>query len=120
LLSGFVFVTYVGASEGWPSIQKFIGTSLAIGGLVTEVTLIVCPTLFVFVGLPLYALSIRRNWVSLKAYTIAGFTASVIATILFAPALPWRLMALFLIGGGTAATAAFWLVVRPDRSQAHG
>jgi len=118
LLCGLVFGVYWGALEGWPpTILKFIGTSLAIGLLVAAVALVVCPWLFLIIGLPLYGLSIRLRWVSLPAYLTAGFTTSVIATLLF-PDLS-QFTTWFLIPGGTAASLAFWLVVRPDRSEAH-
>ena len=116
LLSGFafLFVTSLGSSDGWMSIQQFVGGSLAIGVIAAAFAVVICPTLFVIVGLPLYALSIAKEWVSLPAYTFAGFATSVTATLL----IPSHFTALFLLTGGTAATVAFWLVVRPDQSQA--
>src|SRR5262249_31536181 len=80
LLSGFVYLLAEFArSVDASGAPTFYVASLYVGVVAMTATFIVCPILFVTIGLPLYALSLRLNWVSIWHYAATGFGVSCIA-----------------------------------------
>lgn len=82
-------------------------------------TFLAFPPLFALTGLPLYAWSVRRGWVSAKLYAAVGMSVSCLIAIVawfeMGPSVTRNLMMPSIVVAGTVATLAFWMVVRPDR-----
>jgi hypothetical protein len=96
---------------------SFYGATFYVGAIAATVAALVCPLLFIVIGLPLHALALRRRWTSVWAYEAVGFAVSCVAAIvaLFAFPLDRAFAVPLTVLGGAIATLAFWIVARPDK-----
>lgn len=90
--------------------------SFTVGLVAVGVIVLICPLLFIIVGLHLYRLSVQRSWVSMWHYAATGVGVSCVAAIgAFLVFETDRQLAVPLtVIGGTIATLVFWAVARPD------
>ena len=68
------------------------------------------------IGLPIHTALSRLGLVRVWAYLLAGLLAGCIPGWLMHPLAPYIALVSFSGGCGMATAAAFWLMVRPDRS----
>jgi hypothetical protein len=118
LIAGFAYVLQ--SSEDLHEAIRdptYYQASFAVGLTAVGVIVLVCPLLFIIVGLRLYRLSVRRGLVSIWQYAATGVGVSGVAAIgAFLVFESDRQFAVPLtVIGGTIATLAFWAVARPDR-----
>ena len=108
----FVLVTWPAGADGG------LFSACLVGAIAAYFALVACP-IFVFIGLPLYAFSRRRGWLSAPVYVAVGATVSCIGALVAWLLLEFSnirgLVVAITIFGGTSATLAFWWVLRPDR-----
>ena len=118
LLGGLIYNATFVRSPGDLLDPSFYAATLYVGGVAAMVAAVICPLLFVVIGLPLHALSRRHHWVGVWAYASVGLAISSVAAIaaVFAFPLDRDLAMPLTIVGGTVATLAFWIVARPDKS----
>jgi hypothetical protein len=117
LLAGLVYTLRFVRSAGDVLDPSFYEAIFYVGIIAATVAAVVCPLLFVVIGLPLHALACRQKWTSVWAYAAVGLAVSCVAAIAVQFALPLsRDIAVPLtVVGGSVATLTFWMVARPDK-----
>jgi hypothetical protein len=96
---------------------------LYVGGTAAIVSMVVTPSLFVLIGLPLYGLSIRRRWTSAFHYAAGALAVTIpLCALLLYSSTRWialqpqdvTLAIIIMLIVGPSAALVFWKVVRPQ------
>lgn len=117
------FLSFALVTATWSDGADKWSATLLIGAAAAYFTLGAFPIVFLLVGFPLYAFSLRIGQVSAGAYATVGAIVSCVvafaAWVVIGKSLTLDLMLPCIVCGGTAATLAFWMVARPDQSCLH-
>jgi hypothetical protein len=117
LLAGLIYTLRFVRSPGDFLDPSFYGMTFYVGAIAATVAALVCPLMFVAIGLPLHALARRHKWTSVWVYAVVGLAVSSVAAIaaLFVFPLDRDIVVPLTVVGGTVATLTFWIVARPDK-----